>query len=186
MHAQLPRFDKNARLIGDDSLLWRHALMVEDDPKVLDDYARGLWQQWQALVGKGGVPVKGYSKETVKAAVIWLTGQYVDVEAPIPYELSRLVDAIAFLKRGASTPPFRPTSESAYRAAVKFEAKYPANAPATRYKVAQHLCNTGLLLSKDNNTPQKTAEATVRDWRKSRHYQESVELYRRMEWKAGT
>ena len=127
MDAQLPRVD-------------RDALVVEDDPKVLNAYAHGLWQQWQALNGvlPGREPVKGYPKTTVKAAVVWLMGAYVDAEAPIPYELSRLVRAIIKPKKDSSTSPVRATSEKAYWAAIRFEATHPESAPASLYAVAKY------------------------------------------------
>lgn len=164
MDALLPRVD-------------RDYLMIEDDPAVLDAYARGLWQQWQALEGQDNeAPAKRYTKETVKAAVVWLTGAYVEAEAPIPYELSRLVRAIIAPKRTTSTSPVRARSEKAYWAAIRFEATYPASAPAPLYAVAKHLCDTSALQNKDAS--QKTAEATVKGWRKLEHYEANVRLYR--------
>ncbi|MER8683952.1 hypothetical protein [Mesorhizobium sp. M1405] len=161
----------------------RDALIIEEDPEMLDAYALGLWQQWQALEGQGNeAPAKRYSKETVKAAVVWLTGAYVEAEAPIPYELSRLVRAIIAPKKAASTSPVRASSEKAYWAAIRFEATYPASARAPLYAVAKHLCDTGALLNK--NASQKTAEATVKSWRKLGHYQANVQLNRPMEYKA--
>lgn len=169
MDAQLPRVD-------------RDALIVEDDPQVLESYACGLWQQWQALEGQGGAPAKRYPKETIKAAVVWLMGAYVDAAAPIPYELSRLVRAIIDPKRDASTSPVRASSEKAYWAAITFEAAYPANEPATLYAVAKHLRESGALQNKDAS--QDTAEATVKVWRRLPHYQANVQLYRPLDRKA--
>lgn len=164
-----------------------NVLIVEDDPAVLDAYARGLWQHWQAL--SGGAPAKGYTKTMVKAAVVWLTDAYASAEAPIPNELSRLVRAIVTGKlkkldpgtsdvENASTSPVRASSEKAYWAAIQFEARHPETAPATVYKIAQHLCDGRMLLNKDSS--QDSAKGIVRDWRKLAHYKANVELYRKL------
>jgi hypothetical protein len=160
MDARLPRVD-------------REALIVEESPEMLDAYARGLWQHWQALDGQGEKLAKGYPKTTVKAAVVWLIGAYVDAEAPLPYEMFRLIGAIIRPQKDASTSPVRTRSEKAYWAAIKFEAQAPST---TMYAVAKHLRDTGAF---PTSHTRKTAEGTVRGWRKLPHYQDNVRLYRK-------
>lgn len=157
------------------------ALIQEDDPEVLGAYARGLWQQWQALSGEGGTPAKRYPKETIKSAVVWLTDAYVDVEEPIPYELARVIRALIRPKQSASTSPVHSGSEEAYLAAIMFEAATPDAMPSA---IARHLIERGLLVrdagKRQGMQPSpKGAEATVRGWQKEPDYQSNVRLYRR-------
>ena len=147
-------------------------LAQEDDPEVLAAYARGLWQQWQALSGAGGKPHARYNKTVVKAAMVWLTQCYFEAGAPIPYELARLVRATISPDKKASTSPVRAASEVAYWAAIEFEAADP---DATQYAVAKHLRETGKLPTASS---QKSAEATVRGWRRLTHFKDNVNLFR--------
>jgi hypothetical protein len=167
--AELPRVD-------------RHALIIEDDPEQLAAYARGLLQHWRRIGKRGARVVRGYSKETIKAATVWLIGAYVDAKAPLPIEAAHLIRAIVNPKKGASTSPVRETSEAAYWAAIKFEAGFPEDpkgrspSAATGYAVAKHLLKTRVLIVQAPN--QKTAQRTVEEWRKLPHYQANVQLYR--------
>lgn len=154
------------------------ALFVADDLSELDDYARGLWWQWRALDKKIDEPAaQKYPKETIKAAAAWLMDAYVAAEAPIPYELSRLVRAIIKPKRDASTSPVQAGSEKAYWKAIEFEAIHPGSEPATLYAVAKHLIDEDAFRS--NGREQKSAESTVKSWRKLPHYKANVQLFRR-------
>ena len=153
LRAELPRVE-------------RHALLIEDDPEQLDAYARGLLQHWQKIGKRGTRPVRGYSKEKIKKATVWLIGAYVDAKAPLPLEAAYLIRAIVNPKEDASTSPVRKTSERAYWAAIMFEAKFPED--PGYYAVAKHLLKTGVLTIQAPN--QKTAEKTVRNWRTLPHY----------------
>lgn len=163
----------------------RDGLLIEDDPKVLDAHARALWHQWQT----GDTP--GYSRRAIKAAAIWLIDRYVDANAPPAYEAARLIRAIIESSPGGKSlasistiSPVRKTSEPAYWAALKFDAKHPPDpsdsqpSTATLYAIAKHVREGRFLLNK--STSQATAETTIKAWRKVPHYRANVELYRDM------
>ena len=163
--AQLPLVDPDFRL-------------VERRPERLHAYARGLLQHLRAI--RAGEKAEGYPIATIKAATVWLIESYAEaLVAPAP-EAAVLVSEIVRPHRDASTLPVRRSSEAAYWAAIKFEAsqrpdptgKEPSR--AKRYAVAKYVL--GLL--KNKNSTQKSAEATVRGWRKLAHYRDNVRLQR--------
>ena len=77
--------------------------------------------------------------------------------------------------------PVRRASEIPYWEAIEFEARHPPDptgkepSTAKRYAVAKYVL--GLL--KNKNSTQKSAEASVRGWRKLPHYRANVALQRR-------
>jgi len=163
--AQLPLVDPDFRL-------------VERRPERLHAYARGLLQHLRAI--RAGEKAGGYPIATIKAAVVWLIESYAEaVVAPAP-EAALLVSEIVGPDRDASTLPIRRSSETAYWAAIEFEAGQPADptgrepSTAKRYAVAKYVL--GLL--KNKNASQKTAEAIVRGWRKLPHCRANVALQR--------
>ncbi len=163
--AQLPLVDPDFRL-------------VERRPERLHAYARGLLQHLREI--RAGEKAGGYPIATIKAAVVWLIESYAEaVVAPAP-EAALLVSEIVGPHRDASTLPVRRSSETAYWAAIEFEAGQSADptgrepSTAKRYAVAKYVL--GLL--KNKNASQKTAEAIVRGWRKLPHYRANVALQR--------
>jgi hypothetical protein len=172
------------------------ALLTEDDPKVLDAYARGLWQQWQALDSDSSTSRKPgrkaetkYTKVMVRAATVWLVDAYACEATPIPYELTRLIRAMLIPKGSneatASTSPVQRDSEKAYWKAILFAAQQTRQ--PTAYAIAQYLLSEGLLpvregrenLPNDAEGRRKSAEATVRGWLRLAHFKENVRLYSR-------
>ena len=152
--------------------------LVERRRARLDAYARGLLQHLGRI--RDGGKAGRYPIATIKAAAVWLIESYVDARvAPAP-EAALLIRKIVSPNKSASTLPVRASSEPAYLAAIEFEAQHPADpagkepSSASRYAVAKHI--RPLLLNKRSS--QKTAEATVRSWRKLRHYRENVALQR--------
>src|SRR5437016_5000240 len=137
-------------------------LIIEHDPDKLRAYARGLLHQLRN-------PSRSYSFEMVKVATVWLVGAYVDARVPLAPEMW---------------------------AAIRFEATKPADpngkAPsaASLYAVAKHVREgvglpqqrTRRSRNKDSepgsDAAQKSAEATIRGWRKLDHYRRNVLLYR--------
>jgi hypothetical protein len=167
-------------------------LIIERDPDKLHAFARGLLNRLRK-------PSRSYSFEMVKAATVWLVGAYVDAQVPLAPEMSALIGGVVKWQRRSST--FRKVqepNEEAYWAAIRFEASKPADpkgkAPsaASLYSVAKHvlelegvgLPQQGTRRSRitdslpDPNTAQKTAEATIRGWRKIDHYRQNVRLQR--------
>jgi hypothetical protein len=165
-------------------------LITERDPKNLHRFTRGLLNQLRK-------PSRSYSIEMVKAATVWLVGAYVDAKVPLAPEMYPLIAGVVKWQRPAST--FRKVqriNEEAYWAAVRFEASKPADpkgkAPsaASLYSVAKHvleLKGVGFQLQgtrKPRNldvepgpeAAQKSAEATIRGWRKIEHYRQNVRL----------
>jgi hypothetical protein len=160
-------------------------LIIERDPERLDAYARGLLYQMLHCS-------RSYSFEMVKAATVWLVDAYANAGVPLAPEVSRPVAGVVKWNRRAST--FRKVQEKnqdAYWAAIRFEATCPpdpnGNAPsaATLYSVAKHVREgvgfpqQGTRRSRKRKqdsdpAPQKSAEATIRDWRKRDHYQRNV------------
>jgi hypothetical protein len=164
--AQLPLVDPNFRV-------------VERRPERLHAYARGLLQHLRAIRARRR-KAEGYPIATIKAATVWLIEAYAQADvAPAP-EAALLVREIVRPNRNASTSPVRRSSETAYWAAIEFEAGHPPDptgkepSVAKRYAVAKYVL--GLL--KNKNASQKTAEGIVRDWRKLPHYRENVALQR--------
>jgi hypothetical protein len=167
-------------------------LVVERDPAKLHAFARGLLNQLRK-------PSRSYSFEMVKAATVWLIGAYVDAQVALAPEMSALIAGVVKWKRGAST--FRKVqaiNEEAYWAAIRFEASRPvdpkgkAPSAASLYSVAKHVLEReGVGLPQQGtriprnigeepapNTAQKSAEATIRGWRKIDHYRQNVRLQR--------
>jgi hypothetical protein len=153
-------------------------LLVERRPERLHAYARGLLQHLRAIRASG--KAEGYPIATIKAAAVWLIESYAQaVVAPAP-EAALLVSEIVRPRRDASTLPVRRSSETPYWAAIEFEARHPPDprgkepSTAKRYAVAKYVL--GLLRNK--NASQKSAEGTVRSWRKLPHYRANVALQR--------
>ena len=161
-------------------------LIIERDADKLHAYARGLLHQLRN-------PSQSYSFEMVKAATVWLVGAYVDARVPLAPEVYGLIAGVVKSNRRASS--FRKVqekNEDAYWAAIRFEATQPADpdgkAPsaATLYAVAKHVLKgvgfpqqgTRRSRNKDSepdpNAAQKSAEATIRGWRKFHHYRQNV------------
>ncbi|MER8655263.1 hypothetical protein [Mesorhizobium sp. M0847] len=175
-----------------DSLpsVFRGCAVDEDDPAVLAGQARALWERWQALAA--GAPKQGYSKTTVKAAIVQLVEQYVSAELPIPYELGRLVRAVLTGKLKKSDPgksdvenvdtvsPVQAAKDEAYWAAILFEADLKAD-QASVYAVAKHLFEGKKKDGKPllGSSSLEAAKATVTNWWKIPHYKTHVRLYRR-------
>jgi hypothetical protein len=163
--AQLPLVDPDYRI-------------VERRPAQLHAYARGLL--WHLRRIRAGEKAGGYPIATIKAAAVWLIEAYAGAGiAPAP-EAARLIGEIVQPDPGASTSPVRRSSKEAYWAAIEFEAgqrpdpsgKKPS--VATLYAVAK--CVRRRLRSK--HASQKTAEGTVREWRRLPHYRANVALQR--------
>jgi hypothetical protein len=163
-------------------------LIIERDPDKLHAHARRLLDHLRN-------PSPSYSFELVKAAAVWLVGAYVDARVPLAPEMHGLIAGVVPWNRRASA--FRKVqkgNEGAYWAAIRFEATKPADpngkAPsaATLYAVAKHvregvgLPRQGTRKSRnsepDPNAAQKSAEATIRGWRKFVHYRRNVLLQR--------
>ena len=167
-------------------------LIIERDPEKLHRFARGLLSRLRN-------PSRSYSVEMVKAATVWLVGAYVDAQIPLAPEMSALIAGVVKWERRAST--FRKVqaiNEEGYWAAIRFEASNPphpkgkAPSAASLYSVAKHVLQLkdagfprqGTRIPKnideepDPNMPQKSAEATIRGWRKIEHYRQNVRLQR--------
>jgi hypothetical protein len=161
-------------------------LIIERDPEKLRAYARGLLHRLRN-------PSRSYSLEKVKAATVWLVGAYVDARVPLAPEMHALIAGVVKWNRQASAlRKVQKKNETAYWAAIRFEAAHPADpngkAPsaATLYAVAKHVLDgvglpqqgTRRSRSKDSvpgfEAPQKSAEATIRGWRKLPHYRSNV------------
>jgi hypothetical protein len=166
--------------------------ITERDPDKLHAFARGLLNRLRK-------PSRSYSFEIVKAATVWLVGAYVDAHVPLAPEMSELISGVVKWQRRASTfRKVQETNEGAYWAAIRFEASKPADpkgkAPsaASLYSVAKHVLELegagfpqqGKRLPRiidsepDPNRAQKSAEATIRGWRKIDHYRQNVRLQR--------
>ena len=167
-------------------------LIIESDPDKLHMFARGLLNRLRN-------PSPSYSFEMVKAATVWLVGAYVDAQIPLAPEMSALIAGVVKWQRRAST--FRKVqaiNEEGYWAAIRFEASKPpdrrgkAPSAASLYSVAKYVLQLkdagfpqqGTRIPKniddepDPNIPQKSAEATIRGWRKIEHYRQNVRLQR--------
>jgi hypothetical protein len=145
---------------------------------LVDGYARGLLEHLRAI--RAGGKAEGYPIATIKAAAVWLIESYAEANvAPAP-EAAQLIREIVGPHRDASTLPVRRSSETAYWAAIEFEARHPPDpigkepSTAKRYAVAKYVL--GLLRNKDAS--QKTAEGIVRGWQKLPHYRANVALQR--------
>jgi hypothetical protein len=163
--AQLPLVDPDFRI-------------VESQPEKLHAYARGLLSHLRRI--REGKKAEGYPIATIKSAAVWLIESYAEAGiAPAP-EAARLIDEIVQPDRDASTLPVRPSSETAYLAAIKFEAGHRPDrkgkepSEATLYAVAKHVRPQ----LQNKYASQKTAEGTVRGWRRLSHYRANVALQR--------
>lgn len=152
--------------------------IAERQPGNLHAYARGLLRHLRRI--RAGGKAEGYPIATIKSAAVWLIESYAEARvAPAP-EAARLIYEIVRPNRDASTSPVRRSSEKAYRAAIEFEASqrpHPTGkepSVATLYAVAKHV--GGKL--QNRYASQKTAEGTVRGWRKLPHYRSNVALQR--------
>ena len=167
-------------------------LIIERDPEKLRAFARGLLNRLRR-------PSRSYSVEMVKAATVWLVGAYVEAQVPLAPEMSALIAGIVrWQRRGSTLRKVQEHNEEAYWAAIRFEAsKAPdprgkAPSAASLYSVAKHvlelerggLPRQGTRIPRniesepDPNTAQKSAEATIRGWRKIDHYRQNVRLRR--------
>ena len=165
-------------------------LIVERDPDRLRAYARGLLYQLRN-------PSRSYSLEMVKAATVWLVGAYVDARVPLAPEMDALIAGVVkWNPRASAFRKVQEKNENAYWAAIRFEATKPADpngkAPsaASFYAVAKHVREgvgfpqqrTRRPRNKDSepgpDAAQKSAEATIKGWRKLEHYRQNVLLYR--------
>jgi hypothetical protein len=162
-------------------------LIIERDPEKLHAYARGLLHRLRN-------PSRSYSFEKVKAATVWLVGAYVDARVPLAPEMHALIAGVVKWNRQASAlRKVQKKNETAYWAAIRFEAAHPpdpngkAPSAATLYAVAKHVLEgvsfpqqaTRKSRNKDLPGPaQKSAEATIRGWRKLPHYQSNVQFQR--------
>ena len=167
-------------------------LIIERDPEKLRAFARGLLNRLRR-------PSRSYSFEMVKAATVWLVGAYVEAQVPLAPEMSALIAGIVkWQRRGSTFRKVQEHNEEAYWAAIRFEAsKAPdprgkAPSAASLYSVAKHVLELeGVGLPRqgtriprniesepDPNTAQKSAEATIRGWRKIDHYRQNVRLRR--------
>jgi len=154
-------------------------LVVERRSGVLHAYTRGLLCQLRRI--HGGSKAEGYPIATIKRATIWLLESHAEAGvAPAP-EMALLIEELLRPKPDASTLPVRRSSGPAYWAAIAFEAGWrfdPAGkkpSVATLYAVAKHVRPQ----LQNKHASQKTAEGTVRNWRRLPHYRENVALQRR-------
>jgi hypothetical protein len=164
--------------------------IIESDPDRLRAYARGLLHQLRN-------PSRSYPLEMVKAATVWLVGAYVDARVPLAPEVAALIAGVVkWNRRASSFRKVQEKNENAYWAAIRFEAKKPADpdgkAPsaASLYAVAKHVREevgfpqqrTRRSRTKEYgpgpDAAQKSAEATIKGWRKLEHYRRNVRLYR--------
>jgi hypothetical protein len=167
-------------------------LITETDPKKLHAFARGLLRQLRK-------PSRKYPLEMVKAATVWLVGAYVEAQVPLAPQMDPLIAGLIKWDRRAST--FRKAqaiNDPAYWTALSYEASKPADrkgkAPsaASLYAVAKHvlgldgsgLPRQGTRIPRNTDSEpnphwnQKSAEATIRGWRKLDHYRLNVQLLR--------
>lgn len=153
--------------------------LVERRAEQLHAYARGLLQHLRQIRAKK--KAKGYPITTIEAAAVWLIEAYTQAGIALVPEMARLISEIIQPKPDASTLPVRASSKDAYWAAIAFEAGHvphpTARQPsaASLYAVAKHLRT----LTSNQYTSQKTAEATVRAWRRLPHYRSNVAWQRR-------
>lgn len=157
-------------------------LLEECDRERLDAFSRGLLKQSRLLRAKSDKAEPRYSLVKVRAATTRLMMAYIDLGQTPPLEFAELLKVLIEPEKWTSTLPVRETSEKAYWAAIRFEAKQPADAergnPSTAsvYAVARHVREMKLFLNK--SISQKTAEATIKGWRKEAHYRDNVALHR--------
>jgi hypothetical protein len=156
----------------------RDFLIVERNPEKLDAYARGLLAQLRDI--RAGQKAQNYPIELIKPAAVWLIESYATARvAPAP-EAAQLIREVIQPNESGSTLPVRQSSEAAYLAAIEFEAAHPPDltkkAPslATLYAVAKQVRP----LLQNRNASQKTAEGTVRAWRRQTYYRANVALQR--------
>jgi hypothetical protein len=169
------------------------SIIIERDPNKLHAFARGLLNRLRK-------PSRSYSFEMVKAATVWLVGAYVDAQVPLAPEMSALIAGVVKWQRRSSTfRKVQEANEEAYWAAIRFEAsrsvdpKGKAPSAASLYSVAKHVLEQeGVGLPRQGTriprnidsepdpkyAAQKSAEATIRGWRRIDHYRQNVQLLR--------
>ena len=153
-------------------------VVVEHRPDELHAHARGLLKHLRHI--RAGNKARGYPIATIKSAAVWLIEMYAEAGIAPAREAARLIAEIVQPHPGASTSPVRRSSQEAYWAALKFEAGQPPDptgkqpSVATLYALARHVRPD--LQNKDAS--QKTAESTVRAWRRILHYRDNVKLQR--------
>ncbi|TAU80471.1 hypothetical protein ELI41_29640 (plasmid) [Rhizobium leguminosarum] len=171
-----------------------NGLDTEDDPGVLRDRARFLWEQWQSREDSAKLRSKRFPKTVIKAAAVQLLHQIASAEMAVPYELARLFQAIVEPDTRATTLPFRADHEGAVWSAIRFEG---AAGPEERtlYSVANHLREQGKLyqarresgevltaaheyLVRLSGMSRDSVESTVRNWQKTSYYRSNVRMYR--------
>jgi hypothetical protein len=129
---------------------------------------------------RAGEKAAGYPISTIKSAAVWLISSYAQARIEPSPETASLINEILQPRPDASTLPVRRSSEKAYWEAIKFESGYRADpmntqpSAATLYAVAKHVRTR----VRKQYASQKTAEATVRGWRRLSHYRENVALQR--------
>jgi len=152
--------------------------IVERRPEKLHAYARGLLSHLRQI--RAGGKARRYRITTIRSASVWLIRSYAAAGIAPALEAARLMGAIVQLRPEASTLPVRRSSIEAYWAAIKFDAGQPPDptdkepSVATLYAVAKHVRP----LLQNQYASQKTAEATVRGWRRLPHYRDNVALQR--------
>jgi hypothetical protein len=163
--AELPLVDPDFRL-------------TERRAEKLHAYARGLLDQLRRI--RAGAKAGGYPIATIKSAAVWLIESYAEASvAPAP-DAARLIDEIVQPDRNTSTLPVRRSSETAYWAAIEFEAQRRSDptgkepSEASLYAVAKHVRPR----LQNKHASHKTAEGTIRGWRKLPHYRANVALQR--------
>lgn len=150
-------------------------LIVEDDPETLHSYARGLLVHLRNIDNSG--PKNGYSKETIKAAAVWLIGAYADAAVAPCTEAAELIAKLIRPKADSSSLSI--TKQDAYWKAIVFEAGYDPDpegeqpSAASTYAVAKHV------VSLLDASGLDSAKATIKVWRKSIHYKDNVALFRK-------
>lgn len=154
-------------------------LIVERRPAWLDAYARGLLRHLLAI--RAGEKARGYSIVMIRSATAWLIESYAAARIPPAPEAAQLIHALLRPNPNSSTSPVRRSSEPAYWVAIRFEADHPLDpngkepSQATLYAVAKHVRPQ----LQNRYASQKTAEGTVRGWRRLSHYRDNVGLQRR-------
>lgn len=152
--------------------------VVERNAANLHAYATGLLQHLQRI--RAGQKTQGYPIATIRSALVWLIESYAQAGVAPSLDAARLTKELVRPKQSASMLLVRKSSEEAYWAAIEFEAGQRPDptgqepSVATLYAVAKQVRSR----LQNRYASQKTAEATVRSWRRLRHYRENVALQR--------